>query len=170
GLVDEDENGWAPSQLLSLSAYGKSLRRQPARLPTTELIRAGEKMKVEFKGSFEADLKGRGIPAKDMQWNCIKSILGFLNREGGSLLIGIADDGERVGLSADLEKVGGSQDKLQLRINNALSSTLGDGVTSSLTITYEGAANELICRIDVPKSQNLVFLRQDFSKGKTHEL
>lgn len=170
GLIAEDGNGWSPSQLLSLSTYGKRLRREPARQDTLALLDAVEDGHIEYKGSFQADLNSRGIPAEAMQWNCVKTALGFLNREGGTLLIGVSDDGDVLGLAPDIEIYSASLDKLQRKINEVYANTLGNATASLLAITYEHVRGELICRIDVPKSPNLVFLRKDFGAGKKADL
>ena len=109
----------------------------------------------------------RNIPAHVMHWNCVKAVLGFLNREGGTLLVGVADNGEVLGLDSDLSIYQNSLDKLQRKV---FSNTLGDAIASSLAIQYENLHDRTVCRIDVPKSQNLVFLQKDFSQGKSSEL
>lgn len=170
GLIIEEDSGWSPSRLLSLSSYGKQLRREPARQSTESLLESGEDFRVEYKGSFEADLMERNIPAHVMHWNCVKAVLGFLNREGGTLLVGVADNGEVLGLDSDLSIYQNSLDKLQRKVNGVFSNTLGDAIASSLAIQYENLHDRTVCRIDVPKSQNLVFLQKDFSQGKSSEL
>lgn len=170
GLIVEEENGWSPSRLLSLSTYGKRLRREPARQETEALLELGESSRVEYKGSFEADLAARGIPPQVMHWNCVKAVLGFLNREGGTVLIGVSDGGDVLGIDADLELYQNNLDRFQRKVNEVLSNTLGDAVSSSLAILYESIYGHMICRIDVPKSQNLVFLKKDFGRGKASDL
>lgn len=166
GLIIEEENGWSPSRLLGLSDYGRRLRREPTRQSTEELLEQGEDIGVEYKGSFEADLMERGIPAATMHWNCVKAVLGFLNREGGTLIIGAADDGNVLGLDSDLSIYQSSIDRLQRKVNEVFSNALGDAVSSSLSIKYESINDQMVCRIDVPKSQNLIFLKRDFGQGK----
>lgn len=170
GLIVEEGNGWSPSRLLSLSSYGKRLRREPARQNTETLLASGENSRIEYKGSFEADLLNREVPPPVMHWNCVKAVLGFLNREGGTLLIGVADSGEVLGLDADLNIYRNDIDRLQRKVNEVFSNTLGNAISSSLDIQYEKLQGLTVCRIDVPKSHNLAFLQKDFSTGKMSEL
>ena len=65
-----------------------------AKIPSvSELIATGESDDVEFKSTLRTNLHTGQIDDK-MQSAVLKSIAGFLNAKGGTLLIGVADDGE----------------------------------------------------------------------------
>jgi predicted HTH transcriptional regulator len=55
--------------------------------------------------------------------SALKTIAGFLNAKGGTLLIGVADDGEVLGLEADGFP---NEDKMALHLMNLITSRLGD--------------------------------------------
>jgi predicted HTH transcriptional regulator len=53
----------------------------------------------------------------------LKSIAGFLNAKGGTLIIGVADNGDVVGLGSDGFQ---NKDKMALHLNNLLKDRIGD--------------------------------------------
>ena len=66
----------------------------------TALILKGESDELEFKSSFRYDYRQQKVN-KALESVIIKTLAGFMNTQGGSILIGVADDGSIVGLEAD---------------------------------------------------------------------
>src|SRR6185369_5279694 len=64
------------------------------------LIEQGEGFKTEFKESLRYD-KYKKEYNKEMERAVLKTIVSFLNAKGGTLLIGVNDKGEVVGLEDD---------------------------------------------------------------------
>ncbi len=61
------------------------------------LVAAGESPRLEFKSTARWDVK-QGTPSKVMEKVIVKTVAAFLNSaEGGTLLIGVADDGTALG-------------------------------------------------------------------------
>src|SRR3546814_12750902 len=90
------------------SAWDKLTGQQePAndKIQVSELIAAGEGDGVEFKSTLRMNLHTGQVDDK-MQVTVLKTIAGFLNAKGGTLLIGVSDDGQVTGLSADNFKIG----------------------------------------------------------------
>lgn len=69
-----------------------------------ELIENDEDFAVEFKSTARWDVREARYN-KVMEDVIVKTIAGFLNTEGGTLLIGIGPDLETVGLERDYKKV-----------------------------------------------------------------
>lgn len=65
-----------------------------------ELLSAGESSTVEFKSSLRMNLHSKKKDVK-MEYSVAKTIVAFLNSDGGTLLIGVADDGSLLGLGVD---------------------------------------------------------------------
>ncbi|MEM7009198.1 MAG: ATP-binding protein, partial [Thermodesulfobacteriota bacterium] len=61
------------------------------------LISHGESATAEFKSTFKWDLK-ESKPNKALEDVVLKTLAGFMNSQGGTLIIGVADDGQIVGL------------------------------------------------------------------------
>jgi hypothetical protein len=91
--------------------------------PTTaELITGGETEGVEFKSTLRTNLH-TGQPDDKMQMAVLKTIAAFLNAGGGTLLIGIADDGSVTGLAADGFS---NEDKMSLHLVNLIRDRIGE--------------------------------------------
>ncbi len=84
-------------------------------------IRQGEGLKVEFKETFITDKKTKE-KRKELADASLKNIVGFLNKDGGVLLIGIADDGEIYGIENDNYQ---SNDKYLLYFKDKLKTAIG---------------------------------------------
>ena len=87
-----------------------------------ELIASGESEGVEFKSTLRTNLH-TGQPDDKMQMAVLKTIAAFLNAGGGTLLIGVADDGSVKGLAADGFP---NDDKMSLHLVNLLRDRVGE--------------------------------------------
>ena len=74
--------------------------RSKEQISTKELIEQGENDQVEFKSTLRWNLYTQ---AKDkaMEKAILKTIAAFMNSSGGTLLVGVADDGSLLGLKQD---------------------------------------------------------------------
>jgi hypothetical protein len=86
-----------------------------------ELIRAGEGGRLEFKQTLRFNLKS-GKNGKEIEHACLKTVSAFLNSEGGTLLVGVADDGIVTGFAEDNFD---SDDKALLHFNNLVDRHIG---------------------------------------------
>lgn len=87
-----------------------------------ELIAGGETGAVEFKSTLRTNLH-TGQPDEKMHLSALKTIAGFLNAKGGTLLIGVTDNGEVLGLEADGFP---NEDKMGLHLVNLIKDRIGD--------------------------------------------
>lgn len=87
-----------------------------------ELIAGGESGGVEYKSTLRTNLH-TGQPDEKIQLSALKTIAGFLNAKGGVLLIGVADDGEVLGLAADGFQ---NEDKMALHLGNLIRDRIDD--------------------------------------------
>jgi hypothetical protein len=71
-----------------------------------QLIAGGETRTVGFKSSMRYDMKEQRIN-RDLAKAVAKELAGFMNSEGGTLLLGVDDDRQVVGLEKDLETIPG---------------------------------------------------------------
>jgi predicted HTH transcriptional regulator len=86
------------------------------------LIRAGEGMGLEFKSTLRWNVHA-GKHTEEITYACLKTIAAFLNTSGGTLLIGVADDGSIVGIEKDGLDTG---DRFLQHLSNKILSTLGE--------------------------------------------
>ena len=85
------------------------------------LIADGESSTLEFKQTLRFNLKA-GKNGKEIEHASMKSIAGFLNSDGGTLLVGVADNGTVTGFEEDQL---GSDDKALLHFNNLVNQHVG---------------------------------------------
>jgi DNA-binding response OmpR family regulator len=87
-----------------------------------ELIKNGESEKVEFKSTIRWNLKA-DKQDKNIEIAWLKGLVGFLNTNGGHMLIGVNDDGGLI----DIVKTDRfpNEDKTLLNVNNLIKSHIG---------------------------------------------
>lgn len=96
---------------------------EPTTPPTvSELIASGENGAVEFKSTLRTNLH-TGQPDEKMHLSVLKTIAAFLNAKGGSLLIGVDDNGQVLGLAADGFP---NEDKMGLHLVNLIKDRIGE--------------------------------------------
>jgi hypothetical protein len=85
------------------------------------LIRKGEGKLIEFKQTFSKNIRTMQKD-KEIEKSSLKNIVGFLNAEGGTLLIGVSDEGIVTGIEDDFFK---TNDKYLLHFKNMINSKIG---------------------------------------------
>ena len=115
-----------------------------------ELISEGESDELEFKSTFRWDLKTGAVNQK-LEEVIVKSVAAFANAAGGTLLIGVSDDGEIIGLLHDYGTLdGGDSDAFQLHLRNVLNQQLGPAfVSANIRVKFHEVASSEICQVDV---------------------
>jgi hypothetical protein len=109
-------------QAWELLTIGSSPAIASAPVTVAGLIAGGEGGAVEFKSTLRMNLH-TGKPDDRIELSALKTIAGFLNAKGGVLLIGVADDGEVLGLDADGFA---NEDKLGLHLVNLVKDRIGE--------------------------------------------
>jgi hypothetical protein len=91
------------------------------------IIREGESKTIEFKQTFNLDVKSQKESANNFLVTAsIKTIAAFLNTDGGTLLIGVADNGEVTGIDEEIERLNGNiPDKFLLHFKNFIHHRIG---------------------------------------------
>jgi hypothetical protein len=89
------------------------------------LVRKGETKTVEFKQTLSYDVRKKK-KVKYLQKPVLKTIVGFLNSEGGVLLIGVSDDGEVTGLEDDIKFYNNSLDEYLLHLKDLIKGKIGE--------------------------------------------
>jgi predicted HTH transcriptional regulator len=126
-------------------------------LPIGDLLAAGESGSIEYKASLRTHA-GSGEVVKALETASLKTIAGFLNSEaGGTLLIGVADDGTVVGLADDfasLTKPGRDDtDRFQLHLVQLVQASMGDAAAASISIRVHTVDGRTLCRVHVKPSK-----------------
>ena len=125
------------------------------------IIQQGEGPLLEFKSTFRWDME-QSRTNRLLEGVVLKSLAGFLNsNHGGTLLIGVADDGEIIGLENDYQTLKKqNQDGFEQAIMSAIAANLGTDLCSHVSILFHVIDNMDICRLIVSPSARPVFLNQ----------
>lgn len=122
------------------------------------LIKAGESDTLEFKSSFRWDMREKRAN-RALEWVVMKSLAGFLNGRGGTLLIGVADDGQIIGLEQEyllLRKP--NRDGFEQALITALAHHLGGDLVPYVHIVFHRHHGKEICRVIVEPAPRPVYL------------
>ena len=125
--------------------------------PLSDLISMGEGMGLEFKSTLQWDVV-QGKQNKGLRDAVLKTLVAFMNSEGGMLLIGVEDSGQIFGLERDLNIVGGSQDKFLQLLNSLVADRIGVQYTPHVVARMDGVDGKPICIIDTSKSTEPAFM------------
>jgi predicted HTH transcriptional regulator len=126
----------------------------------TDLLAAGESQTVEFKSTARWNLKA-GLQDKKIEHVIVKTVGGFLNAEGGVLVIGAADDGAIVGLEHDLATLNAKPDLdgFELWLRQHLDANLSVPTAALVRIAFEHVEGEDICLVHVGTAARPVFAK-----------
>ena len=92
-----------------------------AELSLSELIAQDESKRLEFKASLQYDLEKRNV-SKEVRKSIAKAVAAFLNTDGGTLVIGVHNSKEILGIANDLKTLGskGDLDNFELTFRNVI--------------------------------------------------
>jgi uncharacterized membrane protein YeaQ/YmgE (transglycosylase-associated protein family) len=138
------------------------LRPVPGALPATvaELIADGESATVELKGSARRN-QHTGERDERLELTIAKSVAGFLNADGGTLLIGVADDGLVVGIEGDYSVTNkGNRDGFELWLRDYLGQRLGVEALHDVVVSFVDVDGADVGRVDVARASKPVFLAE----------
>ncbi|MFC1997144.1 helix-turn-helix domain-containing protein [Chloroflexota bacterium] len=124
-----------------------------------ELIADGEGQFVEFKSSILWDYRQEKMN-KNLSVPIIKNVAAFMNTAGGTLLIGIDDDGKILGLEADYAIMKKSNpDGFELIFNNAFAQMIGAEFRHLVQLSFPEIEGLIICLVAVQPSTSPVYFR-----------
>jgi Putative DNA-binding domain len=129
-------------------------------------IARGESATLEFKSTFRWDLRENRIN-RSLESVVMKTLAGYMNGAGGTLLIGVADDGSIVGLEKDysaLKKP--DRDGFEQVLMAAVASKLGADACQCVQAVFHSVEGKDVCRVIVRPAHRPVYVRE----GETPKL
>jgi hypothetical protein len=121
------------------------------------LVSNGESKVVEFKSTGRKNLHTGGKDP-NVEWGVIKSIAGFMNAYGGTLLVGVADDGSPVGIEEDWPFLKSpDQDGWELWLTDAISTSLGKVAAAEVSVQFCHLNDRGVARIEVGPAAKPIF-------------
>ena len=134
------------------------IRQEAPALTTAEMLVAGESSTVEFKQTARWNVHTEQRDPK-IELVIAKTVAGFLNADGGTLLIGVDDDARPRGLADDLSLMKEPDlDRYELWLTDLLERCLGKTAVASIRVGFEQVDGREVCRIDVAAAPGPVFL------------
>ena len=135
-----------------------------------DLIAEGESDELEFKSTLRWDVK-EGTFNKKLEEVIMKTVAAFANSQGGTLLIGVGDDGEVIGLEPDYHSLGGVDcDKFELHLRNLLNEQFGKGfVANKVVIKFHGIGGKEVCQIETAAAKEPVIMKVKDKNGQVIE-
>lgn len=132
---------------------GEIIEEKPATLE--QMIAQGEGPYTEFKSTLRVNLH-TGQKDKKMEHAVLKTIDGFLNSDGGTLVIGLADNMTPLGLSNDGFP---NEDKMDLHLGNLIKAQLGAETMLHIKPHFEDYGGERVFLVDCKPSKVPVYLK-----------
>ncbi len=128
-----------------------------------KLISHGESSTLEFKSTFRWDIKQSKFN-KQLVFVILKTIAGFMNNSGGTLLIGVDDDGKIIGLEKDYQNLKKQdRDGFEQSIFTAISTNLGTDLSNYVHAIFHTINSNDICRLIIMPAPRPVFVKQEGS-------
>lgn len=122
------------------------------------LLDEGESETVEFKASIRYDLDSKGANAELIR-GPVKTISAFMNTEGGTLLVGVTDQGDVIGIENDVKTLRhATLDEYERHLRQALIGAVGVEFTPYVRMSFPNLEGAQICRVDVGTTPKPVFV------------
>ncbi|MCD4666068.1 MAG: putative DNA binding domain-containing protein [Bacteroidales bacterium] len=121
---------------------------------TYRLIEQGENDNVEFKSTLRFNLFTKKYD-KEIEHAALKSIVAFMNSSGGTLIIGVDDNKNVLGLKDDNFQ---DDDRMLLHLTKLIQNRIGMQYTRFVRATIEETNGDKILRTDVTPSSKPAFL------------
>lgn len=125
------------------------------------IIQQGEGSYLEFKSSLRWDMV-ESRTNRALEGVVLKTLAGFLNsHKGGTLLIGVADDGDIIGLEKDYQTLKKpNQDGFEQTLMTVISTNLGTDLCQFVHVLFHVIDDKEVCRLIVSPAPRPVFLEQ----------
>ena len=130
------------------------------RRPIADLIKLGESYVLEFKSTLQWDTI-RGQHNKALRHSTIKTINAFMNSQGGTLVIGVEDDGNICGLDRDLALAKNSKDGFEQLLVSLIATSMGAMTAPYFRVRFEEIEGKSVCVVDVERSSEPVFMKSN---------
>ena len=139
----------------------RTLTAQPAEeagpqdVDLSQIIVNGESEAVEFKATLRTNLH-TGNKDPRMELSVLKTIAGFLNTAGGTLIVGVYDDGTPADIGADGFP---NEDKTSLHLVNIVKERMGPQAMTHMHVHFEDFDSTRVMVIKCGKAPVAVFVK-----------
>ena len=134
---------------------GASIPPDPGGIDVEELVRGGEGNLVELKSTLRVNLHTRQRDSR-MEQAILRTLAGFLNRDGGTLIVGVADDGSPIGLDVDGFE---SEDGMGLHLVSIVNRSLGAPVWAFMHANFDDFSDGRVLVVRCEKARAPVYVK-----------
>jgi hypothetical protein len=120
-----------------------------------QIVINGESEAVEFKSTLRTNLH-TGNKDPRMELAILKTLAGFINTNGGTLIIGVSDDGTPVGIEVDGFE---NEDKMSLHLVNMVKSKMGPQAMTRMHAHFEDYEDSRVMVVICGKASSAVFVK-----------
>ena len=115
-----------------------------------EMILAGENSQVEFKTTLRYDMRENKVNKK-LEEVILKTLAAFSNGNGGTLIMGVTDDLEVIGLENDYKTLSsGTKDEFELHLRNLVNRSYGvEFATNNIEVSFPEVDDTEICVVEI---------------------
>ncbi|MFH1170643.1 MAG: RNA-binding domain-containing protein [Candidatus Vogelbacteria bacterium] len=125
------------------------------------LLQQGEGANLEFKAALRYDLRKNEV-SKEIERAIMKTVVGFLNADGGIILIGVNDDGAVCGLKNDYQSLPKkNRDSFENHLATLLKTMVGLPFAKYMQTYFADIAGEDVCLVKVKSSHKPAYLKND---------
>ena len=135
----------------------EAFRSEPGEPIIEEMVAEGESTTIEFKCAVRTNLH-TGKEDERIVWSWLRTVAGFLNLEGGTLVIGVADEGTPVGLEVDGF---GSEEELLSHLMDLIKARIGEQHLQHIHPRFEEYRSKRVLAIECWPANQPVFMRHD---------
>ena len=148
-----------PVKDAALEAF-RAFAPKPGDREIAALLTAGENAKVEFKSSARWDLReNKKNPV--MEQVILKTVAAFLNSDGGTLLLGVSDDGAVVGLDHDYQTLQRKNaDGYELFLGDLLLNHYGKDLSGNLKFSFHKVDEKQVCKIGIEAASRAAWVKE----------
>ena len=156
-FLDDQDLASDVAKVYATLAQASAMVAYQEHCPIGELLTGEEGAHLEYKSTLRTSAStGEKMPV--LETAVIKTVAAFANsREGGTLLIGVADDGTVHGLASDyatLHKDGkDDRDLFLLHLNQLLTNSLGLAAAAEVKTYLHTIDGQDLCRVHTPPSK-----------------
>ena len=121
------------------------------------MIGGGESDLVEFKSTLRVNLHTKQKDSR-IENAVLKTVAGFLNKDGGTLIIGVSDDGSPIGLDADGFD---NEDRMNLHLVNIVNRRMGPDVWAYLHSNVDDYEGDRVLVLHCERAKSPVYVKDD---------
>jgi hypothetical protein len=134
---------------------GRDRSKATAPLAASKLVNGGEGVTTEFKSTLRVNLH-TGQSDVRIERDVLKSMAAFMNSDGGTLVIGVNDQGEPLGLKADNFP---NEDKMNLHLVNLIRDRIGPQHMLFIRPRFEDYEGARVLAVECKRSPTPVYVK-----------